>query len=229
MNRPSLLCIAGPALLAGAAVADEKPSALREGSGAKTAPLFLRPEFSGAKGHQFVTGNAGSRVPVVVVKGTPYEMGRQLGEIIGPQMKQFVPAAMAGITQKLSVTNEALREVWARSAAFGDDRVEQELAGLSDGSGVPLSLLQAMHAVPLLMPYSCSSIAAWGGATEDGHLYQTRNLDWSLEVKAHEFPVIVVYIPDKGHAHVLPTFAGMTGAFKTIDADGIAADGLCLE
>ena len=221
MNRPSLLCIAGAALLAGAAVADEKPSALREGSGAKTAPQFLRPESSGAKGHQLVTGNAGSRVPVVVVKGTPYEMGRQLGEIIGPQMKQFVPAAMAGITQKLSITNEALCEVWARSAAFGDDRVEQELAGLSDGSGVPLSLLQAMHAVPLLMPYSCSSIAAWGGATEDGHLYQTRNLDWSLEVKAHEFPVIVVYIPDKGHAHVLPTFAGMTGAHTGMNVRGI--------
>ena len=162
------------------------------------------------------------QVPVVVVKGTPYAMGRQLGEIIGPQMKQFIPAAMEGIMKKLGVTSDYLREVWARSAAFGDDRVEQEMAGLADGSGVPLGLLQTMHAVPLLMPYSCSSIAAWGPATEDGHLYQTRNLDWSLEVKAHEFPVIVVYIPDKGNAHVIPTFAGMIGAHTGMNVRGIA-------
>jgi hypothetical protein len=79
-----------------------------------------------------------------------------------------------------------------------------------------------MHAVPLLMPYSCSSIAAWGEATEDGHLYQTRNLDWSLEVRAHDFPVIVVYIPDRGIPHVLPTFAGMIGAHTGMNVRGIA-------
>ncbi len=83
-------------------------------------------------------------------------------------------------------------------------------------------MLEAVHAVPLLMPYSCSSIAAWGDATEDGHLYQTRNLDWSLEVKAHEFPVIIVYVPDDGIPHVVPTFAGMIGAHTGMNAKGIA-------
>jgi len=72
------------------------------------------------------------------------------------------------------------------------------------------------------MPYSCSSIAAWGDATEDGHLYQTRNLDWSLEVGAHEFPVIVVYVPDRGIPHVVPSFAGMVGAHTGLNARGIA-------
>ncbi len=188
----------------------------------KSEAQFQPPESGLTKGHQIMVNEGAAQVPVVVVKGTPYEMGRQLGEIIGPQMKQFIPAAMEGILKKLGVTSDYLREVWARSAAFGDDRVEQEMAGLADGSGVPLALLQTMHAVPLLMPYSCSSLAAWGPATEDGHLYQTRNLDWSLEVKAHEFPVIVVYIPDKGNAHVIPTFAGMIGAHTGMNVRGIA-------
>ncbi len=226
MKRSPLPYLAGPvvfaALISGVAFGDEKPAALRGETDNRAAQLFLRPESSGAKGHQLVTENGGAQVPVVVVKGTPYEMGRQLGEITGPQMKQFIPAAMAGITKKLGISLDDLREVWSRSAAFGDDRVEQEMAGLADGSGVPLALLQAMHATPLVMPYSCSSIAAWGEATEDGHLYQTRNLDWSLEVKAHEFPVIVVYVPDKGHAHVLPTFAGMIGAHTGMNIRGIA-------
>jgi isopenicillin-N N-acyltransferase-like protein len=221
-RRMKLLLTAALALTPCLLLAEEKPAALRAGSDAAAPSLFQRPADRGAKAHTLTVSNDKASVPVVVVRGTPYEMGRQLGEAIRPQIRVFVPLAMDGIAKKLGITHDAMREVWARSAAFTDDRVEQELAGLADGSGVPLALLQAMHAVPLLMPYSCSSIAAWGAATEDGHLYQTRNLDWSLEVKAHEFPVIAVYLPDKGHAHVLPTFAGMIGAHTGMNIRGIA-------
>ena len=86
---------------------------------------------------------------------------------------------------------------------------------------MPLAVLQAAHAIPLLMPYSCSSIAAWGKATADGHLYQTRNLDWKLGVGLHDFPVVVVYLPERGIAHVVPTFAGVIGAHTGMNARGI--------
>jgi len=181
---------------------------------------FQRPAASGS-GHRIVISNGDAKVPVKVVRGTPYEMGRQLGQLISAEMQALIPAAMAGITAEMKVSSDLLREVWARSAAFADDRVEQEMAGLADGSGVPLALLQAMHAIPLLQPYSCSSIAAWGHATADGHLYQTRNLDWSLEVNAHEFPVIVVYVPDHGIPHVVSTLAGMIGAHTGMNLRGI--------
>ena len=206
----------------GLSAADEKAATLREGPAAGTArEVFARPAPSGGGGHQTTVGQGDVQVPVVVVRGTPYEMGRQLGQRIGDQMRVFIPNAMTGIAQELKVSIEVLQEVWTRTAAYGDDRVEQELAGLADGSGLPLPLLQAMHAVPMLMPYSCSSIAAWGEATEDGHLYQTRNLDWSLEIKAHEFPVVGVYLPDRGIPHIVPTFAGMIGAHTGFNARGI--------
>jgi hypothetical protein len=197
-------------------LAGETPSAAH-GRG----EVFMRPEERDGEAWRSGIGQGDSEIPVVVVRGTPYEMGRQLGEAIGGQMRAFVPGAMAGITAELGVSEAVLGEVWARSAAYTDDRLEQELAGLADGSELPLSLLQALHAVPLLMPYSCSSIAAWGEATEDGHLYQTRNLDWSLEVKAHDVPVIVVYLPDEGIPHVVPTFAGMIGAHTGMNARGL--------
>jgi hypothetical protein len=123
---------------------------------------------------------------------------------------------------ELKVTQDVLCEVWSRTAAYADQRVSQELAGLADGSGLPLAQLQALHAVALMMPYSCSSIAAWGKATADGHLYQTRNLDWSMKVGAHNFPMIVMYVPDKGIAHVVPSFAGIIGAHTGLNARGIA-------
>jgi hypothetical protein len=209
-------------LLPGLCFAEDKAAALPDGSAASHRALFQTPAGTAGTGHRILAGDGAVKLPVVVVRGTPYEMGRQLGSLIRAEMQRFVPAAMTGITAQLKVSTDILCEVWSRSAAFGDDRVEQELAGLADGSGLPLTLLQAMHAVPLLMPYSCSSIAAWGSATEDGHLYQTRNLDWNMEVKAHEFPVIVIYIPDKGTPHVLPTFAGMIGAHTGMNVRGIA-------
>jgi isopenicillin-N N-acyltransferase-like protein len=212
-------------------LADENSPSQRKSAALQTASkapderrheLFLRPTFRSGGGHRIIVGKGEARVPLVVVRGTPYEMGHQLGNLIADQMQAFIPTAMAGLTSELKVSQEDLRDVWSRTAAYTDDRVEQEMAGLADGSQFPLAQLQAMHAVPLLMPYSCSSIAAWGDATRDGHLYQTRNLDWSLEVGAHDFPVIVVYIPDDGIPHVVPTFAGMIGAHTGMNARGIA-------
>lgn len=207
----------------GIASAEDKAEALRTGAaaGAKAAEIFARPTTNEGSGHRLEIGTADAQVPVVVVRGTPYEMGWHLGRLMKQEMQQFVPAALEGISRELNVSQQQLGEVWSRSAAYADDRVEQELAGLADGSGLPLPMLQAVHAVPLLMPYSCSSIAAWGKATEDGHLYQSRNLDWSLEVKAHEFPVVVVYIPSKGIPHVVPSFAGMVGAHTGMNVRGI--------
>jgi hypothetical protein len=71
------------------------------------------------------------------------------------------------------------------------------------------------------MPYSCSSIAAWGDATEDGRLYQTRNLDWSLEAGAHNFPALIVYLPTDGLPHVTPSFAGFIGAHCGMNSAGV--------
>jgi isopenicillin-N N-acyltransferase like protein len=200
---------------------DDKPAALQ--STTKSTPeLFAKPDTTQGSGTRTLVGASEVKFPLVVVQGTPYAMGYHLGRLMKDEMKVFIPAALEGIKAELKVSNETLVEVWSRMAAYADQRVAQELAGLADGSGLPLSTLQAIHAVSILMPYSCSSVAAWGKATVDGHLYQTRNLDWSMEVKAHEFPMIVVYLPEKGIPHVVPSFAGIIGAHTGLNARGIA-------
>jgi hypothetical protein len=204
------------------AMAEDKPESIRgKSEPANRGNLPFATGLRVGSGQRITLGDGDHRFPVVVVRGTPYEMGWHLGRLTKDEMRQFVPAAVEGISKELGISNEMLLEVWSRASAFADDRVEQELAGLADGSGIPLATLQAMHAIPLLMPYSCSSIAAWGDATEDGHLYQTRNLDWSLEVGAHNFPVVTIYIPDQGIPHVVPGFAGMAGAHTGMNRRGI--------
>jgi isopenicillin-N N-acyltransferase-like protein len=161
-------------------------------------------------------------VPLVVVGGTPSEMGWHLGRLLQKEIRAFLPGLLEKVEADTGLSETALVAAWHRSAAFTDDRFEQELLGLADGSGVPLGKFQAAHALPLLMPFSCSSIAAWGNATADGHLYQTRNLDWSLALAAHEFPAVVLYLPRTGQAHLVPTFAGYAGANCGLSTAGIA-------
>jgi len=213
------------ALATGARAAADKEEAI---GGAFRKPLAVQVEGQssaaevGGGGYRFTLTNGIARVPVVVVGGTPYQMGWHLGRLMQGEIKTFLPAVLAGFKQELKVTDEVLDQVWASTAAYTDDRVEQQLLGLAAGADLPLRSFQQAHCLPLLMPYSCSAIAAWGAATVDGHLYQTRNLDWSLEAGAHEFPVLVVHLPSRGHAHVLLTFAGIIGANCGLSDAGIA-------
>jgi isopenicillin-N N-acyltransferase-like protein len=187
-------------------------SAAREASAA-TGP--------GGSGHRIEIANGEAHVPVVVVRGTPYQMGWHLGRLMREEIQQLLPRAAAGFKKELHVSDEQLDLVWATTAGYTDPRVQQQLVGMAEGSGVPVRTLEHVHCLPLLMPYSCSSIAAWGSATEDGHLYQTRNLDWTLEAGTHEFPVLVVYVPSEGHAHLTPSFAGFIGAHCGMNSAGI--------
>jgi len=202
----------------GLAFAEDKAIAVTRKSG--PAIFAAAPGGFGA-GYRTAVTNGSVRVPVVVVGGTPYQMGWQFGHLMREEMRTFVPAAVAGFKQELKVDDATLDEVWAATSGYTDDRVEQEILGAANGAGLPVRLLQHAHCLPLLMPYSCSSVAAWGSATVDGHLYQTRNLDWSLEAGAHEFPVLLVRLPDQGRAHVTPTFAGLVGAHCGMNTAGI--------
>jgi len=176
----------------------------------------------GGAGYRFSVTNGDATVPVVVVGGTPWQMGWRIGRLLKEEIHRFVPVVVENFKKELGLDDAELDRVWSTTAAFTDDRFEQELGGLATGCGLPMRTLQHAHCLPLLMPYSCSSLAAWGAATADGHLYQTRNLDWSLKAGAHHFPAIIVYLPARGHAHALPTFAGIIGANCGLSAAGLA-------
>jgi hypothetical protein len=196
-----------------------KEQAITQGTGPRS--VFQDAGSPGGAGYRFAVTNGIARVPVVVVGGTPYQMGWHFGRLMREEIRAFVPPVVAGFRQELKASEEDLDRAWAHTAGYTDSRVLQEIAGVADGAGIPVRTLQHAHTMPLLMPYSCSSIAAWGSATRDGHLYQTRNLDWSLEAGAHEFPVLLVHLPTSGHAHVMPTFAGVVGANTGMNDAGI--------
>lgn len=179
------------------------------------------PEF---RSYRTSVGTGADTVPVCVLYGEPYEMGRDLGTLMRTEIQELVPSflELAQSSDPTYFSNASLDAAWATTSPYMDQRYKDELQGVASGSGVRLDTLRRLHMIPLLDTYSCSSVAAWGNATADGHLLQTRDLDWTLDTGAQEFPCLAMYIPDSGTPHVNVTFAGYIGCQAGMNLGGIA-------
>ena len=69
-----------------------------------------------ARGDGFLTtvGSDDNKIPVVVVHGTPYQMGKKLGELTKRDAVEFVPTALqlAQTADPKRYSNEALDAAW---------------------------------------------------------------------------------------------------------------------
>ena len=177
-----------------------------------------------AEGYRTSLGTAPDGFPVVVVAGTPYQMGRSLGALMKPEIQAFAPRFLAGAQQARGDALSAVRldEAWRTMEPFMSARFKEELRGLAEGSGLALELIQRAHMVPVISEYSCSGVAVWGPATRTGHLYQIRNLDYSTNAHLQDYPCVVIYIPSNGIPHLNPSFAGSIGCHTGMNAEGIA-------
>ncbi len=161
-------------------------------------------------------------VKVVVVKGTPYEMGKQLGTLLADDIRQsltgFLDAVRNEYGDELNV-DWLLKGAWLDNSPYIDERIIQEMEGMAEGSGMSLEEIQMAHMVPVVSPYACSGVVTWGPATADGHVYQLRNLDYTMDAGLQDHPVVVVYLPDEGTPHANVTFAGYIASHTGMSAN----------
>ena len=177
-----------------------------------------------AEGYRTTITDGNREIPLCVVKGSPYEMGYAFGKLFQMEAKELVYTMLMACRMESpkEFSNEALDNAWTTNAPFISDRLKEEMKGLAEGSEIPLLDVQRVHMVPLISDYSCSSLALWGKATKTGDLYLTRNLDWSMEVRAHDRAALVVYLPNEGTPHLNISFAGYIGSNTGMSAAGIA-------
>jgi len=179
----------------------------------------------GGDGYRSAIGTGADEVPVVVVSGTAYEMGYHFGRLMKAEAQAFIPAFLSHVQSgdPVRFSDDNLDAAWYAIAPYVDERYREELDGMAAGAELDYHVLRRALTAPVLADYSCSSVAVWDTATVDGHLYQSRNLDWDLGAGAHNYPCIVVYIPnpDEGMPHVNVTFAGVIGSHTGINVEGV--------
>lgn len=142
-------------------------------------------------------------LPVVEISGAPAARGRQYGEAVRPQLHAalaYYEAAFgqsAGLTWD-QVTDRAAR--WLRPVEEYAPDLAEEMAGIADGAGVGLLDVLALNARGEVIydrsfkdmaapgrteeepPDGCTSFAAYGEASGDGHVYAGQNWDWRAGV-----------------------------------------------
>lgn len=177
-----------------------------------------------AAGYRLTLGTAPDSFPVVVVSGTPKEMGLALGKLMQPEIQAFAPRflEMAQKEEGDKLSNAKLDDAWKTMEPFMGSQYVEEMQGLAEGSGLPLETLKRVHMIPAISEYACSGVAIWGKATRTGHLYQIRNLDYTTSAHLQDFPCVVIYIPKDGIAHVNPSFAGGIGCHTGMNMEGIS-------
>lgn len=189
--------------------------------------VFLLAVLSGAgawaAGYRTTVGEGADAIPVVVVSGTPHEMGVALGTLMKDEISAFMPRYLEAIQKRGSeqVSDAALDKAWDMQVRYMSPRYVEELKGVAEGSGVPFDVLRRAHMMPVVSNYSCSGVAVWGAATRDNHLYQIRNLDYSTGSHLQDVPMVAVYVPDEGVPHINVSFAGIIGSNTGMNAEGI--------
>ena len=171
---------------------------------------------------------------VVVMEGTPAEMGFQHGRLLSKQIHHIIKD---GYMKKALwdkgyspdyVNTQSLR----MEKHFPPEYIE-ELKGMIEGlraAGIDdisyaearLGVTQAeiLHYGPDAPP-GCSNFAVWGKWTPDGRLLHGRNLDWNIQGDAQDDAVILVWRPANGWPFMMIGWAGGIGSVSGMSAKGI--------
>ena len=188
-----------------------------------------------------------STLHIMHVSGTPYEMGYAHGKLLTKEIKiildnfdkhlvqegeTLLPKINSNwlkkaedflvnqtINELLDLTYDATSIFFVKAAPYW----EQELQGLSDASGVNIIELRRMHMIPELFKAKCSMVGGWGEAVkEKDQLYQLRALDWDTDGGLQDFPMVMVYHPNKGNGHAFSTLTwpGLIGAVTGMSSAG---------
>ncbi|MGQ4727371.1 C45 family autoproteolytic acyltransferase/hydrolase [Streptomyces sp. Ju416(a)] len=153
------------------------------------------------------TDSATRILPVIEISGSPRERGRQYGEAVRPQLHAALGyyeeafGRSAGLTWD-QVTARAAR--WLEPVNAYAPHLVEEMRGIADGAGTGLLDVLALNARGEVIydksfagiaaegagetpadeepAEGCTSFAAYGPASGDGHVYAGQNWDWRAGV-----------------------------------------------
>ncbi|WP_447038078.1 C45 family autoproteolytic acyltransferase/hydolase [Streptomyces sp. DSM 118878] len=145
-------------------------------------------------------------LPVIEISGSPTERGRQYGESVRPQIQAAIGYYEEAFGHSAGLTWD---RVTARAARWLDPvrdyapHLVDEMRGIADGAGVTLLDVLALNARGEVIydrsfadmaeasqeaggdeepAEGCTSFAAYGQASGDGHVYAGQNWDWRAGV-----------------------------------------------
>ena len=169
------------------------------------------------------------------LKGSPYEIGLQHGTLLAHLHPEEHLSEMRDELNPLSAEVSGFERLvqgfkkfyfnhkmdpWIRRNI--PEHLYRELEGIVYGvSGgedtEPMDVIMGNVSQDLGMTFACTSMVAFGEATESGSLYHARNLDNISMVDWARYGYVVVYEPEQGYpfiTHIYPVHAGTMQAMN---------------
>lgn len=177
---------------------------------------------------------------ILYLSGTPYEMGRQQGELLHDIVEEAVAFVEADvllssipmIAEGMGIIDIArensypalLEECQGLVDATADVGFTMDLCLVLNFGDVMLEMVEVGVPESNLEGPGCSGAIVTGEATTDGRLLHSRNLDWgSMNVDIiHQNPVIFVRQPTDGIPHVYVGFPLNLSPYTGMSLAGLA-------
>jgi hypothetical protein len=169
---------------------------------------------------------------ILHLEGTYYDMGYQQGKLLRDECEITVGSMKGLIRHYLPIASFKLVKMilykvfYKKEESYIPSEFQAEMKGLADATGSSLKDIQALHSAIFFA--SCSGSAAFGPATKDGDLYQTRSLDYPLgfidpktKTPMHDLSLVVVYKPTHGIPYISFSWPGFLGSVGGMNAEGI--------
>jgi hypothetical protein len=162
---------------------------------------------------------------VLCLKGSPEEMGHQHGTLLKKEIRSLADRILYGVGVGSSFEKGRwffgeVESAQARLTPYMDERYLREMDALADAAGLQHEEVRLANFFPEL--FHCSGFALYGKATEGGHLYHGRILDYLRGFGLEQNAVVMVFQPEKGNAWVNIGYAGFIGSVTAMNEKHVA-------
>ena len=162
---------------------------------------------------------------ILVVSGTPEEMGKAHGSLLGPQVRYLVDRVLYGVGAIDSVQTgvwflDQMEEIHRRTQPFIPDRYFVEMDALAQAAG--LSQRDGRFANLFPERFHCSGVAVRGKASQGGRIIHARVLDYMRDINIQGCATIQVFIPEGRNAWMSAGYSGLIGTVTAMNEKGVA-------
>lgn len=162
---------------------------------------------------------------VLVVAGTPEQMGAAHGRLLADLVPQVMPRTMALVGAGLAVQKgewffDRIDEIYRRSSPHTPERFLRECRAMAAAAGITERDAICGNFFPEL--FHCSGVAVRNAASADGHVVHARVLDYMRDINLQKYTVLQVFIPEGGIPWMSVGYAGFLGTVTAMNERGLA-------
>jgi isopenicillin-N N-acyltransferase-like protein len=167
-----------------------------------------------------------SRYPTLTVRGTPRDMGRQIGDAVGDLVRGFCDEALPVIHRTASIGREAVTRISHESLAYVRSfapHLVEELHGVAEASVVSiedLMLLQVRNQFSAARAQGCTALSIGGKNMQMGRGVVAQN--WDADPALDPYTIVLTRQPDSAPAYMSVTQAGLI-SYIGMNTAGLAA------